>query len=133
MATEADSIMANDATNARGAFSPEEMSLLDASAGLLVVVVGELLPEADLPTKENMKLPGERNDRISKNDFDPAIHTVVPTQPRAFLVVRYLNTMRGSLHVLVNKRDGLCETVSLGHRATDDLQLFIYEVGKEPR
>ena len=133
LANQIDNIMANDISNAGAGFSAREQGLLDAPPNLVVVVVGEYLPGLEVPAGKDLTVPGGRNSRISRKDFDSKIHTIIPTQRQAFLVVRYLQNQRGNLHVLVDKQDGLCATALLGSHAMDETRLFFYDVSLVPR
>lgn len=111
----------DDDTGAGHGFSPAELDIRNALSEQLVVVVGEFLPQ---PLGNNSERKLAAREPLS---VDPAVNEVVPTTRGTRLVVRRLaDERRCVLHVLHNKKDGLCCVVSLPRRDITEGQIVYF-------
>ncbi|RSL47586.1 hypothetical protein CEP53_009864 [Fusarium sp. AF-6] len=115
-----DILSLNDTTDAGLVISPKEEDIEGVDCGLLAVIVGELLPQAEVPNHKEFSKP------VPLQSFDPAIHTFVETRPQTRLVVAIIRQQRCTLHLLHSKRrDGLCEATPLpGQQACNDRVVY---------
>ncbi|KAJ4212181.1 hypothetical protein NW759_011873 [Fusarium solani] len=116
-----DILSLNDTTDAGLVISPKEEDIEGVDNGLLAVVVGELLPAAEVPNHKELSKPAPLH------SFDPDVHSLAETRPQTRLVVVIIGQQRCLLHLLHSKRrDGLCEATPLPGRQTCNDRVVYY-------
>ncbi|KAL6363627.1 hypothetical protein LRP88_03049 [Fusarium phalaenopsidis] len=74
-----DILSLNDTTDAGLVISPKEEDVEGVGRGLLAVVIGELLPAAEVPNHKELSKPAPLH------SFDPDVHGLVETRPQTRL------------------------------------------------
>ncbi|KPM35557.1 hypothetical protein AK830_g11022 [Neonectria ditissima] len=113
-----------DKTDAGKQWSPEELQVVKVYQSDLVVVVGELLPDDFLNTR-SLKMPPRGT------PFDPHNPTIVETNAKSSIIVRRLTGRRCNIHLLHDKKDGLCRLSQLPKGAENRIVYYREWVSKE--